>query len=369
MKKNIIKTGPDISVYQGIVNMKQVRESGCGTVWLRAGYGKNNVDQKYIPNAQACYNLGIPAGIYWFSYAYTSEMAEKEADYAIAQAAKFWTGCPIAYDFEYDSTSYARKNGVNVTRKLATDLAIAFLKRVKEAGYIPILYTNNDYTKNYFDISRIRSEVGDIYIWYARYAAAISSGEMQLADAWQHSSTASVPGIVGNVDMNNFYVDFPCRPIARLEEEGIEGAGTEGESLEAAGTGKKPEAADTGGAQAAKCNINILDFQKAANTDGWKDMNGNRLAEDGMDGPKTQYVRRKIYLKAQRTLFSYKSGSAGAVVKWWQRRCNEILGHDQEVDGMYGKISRSETIAVQQKLGLAVDGIAGYNSIQAAFYN
>ena len=345
MKKNIVKTGPDISVYQGIVNMKQVRESGCGTVWLRAGYGKNNVDQKYIPNAQACYNLGIPAGIYWFSYAYTSEMAEKEADYAIAQAAKFWTSCPIAYDFEYDSTNYARKNGVNVTRKLATDLAVAFLKRVKGAGYIPVLYTNNDYTKNYFDISRIRSEVGDIYIWYARYAAAISSGEMQLADAWQHSSTASVPGIIGNVDMNNFYVDFPCRPIARSEEAG------------------------TGAAQTAKCNINILDFQKAANADGCKDMNGNRLAEDGMDGPKTQYVRRKIFLKAQRTLFSYKAGSTGAVVKWWQRRCNEILGHDQEVDGMYGKISRSETIALQKKLGLAMDGIAGYNSIQAVFYN
>ena len=34
------------------------------------------------------------------------------------------------------------------------------------------------------------------------------------------------------------------------------------------------------GAQTAKCNINILDFQKAANADGWKDMNGNRLAED-----------------------------------------------------------------------------------------
>ena len=80
---------------------------------------------------------------------------------------------------------------------------------------------------------------------------------MQLADAWQYSSTASVPDIIGNVDMNHFYVDFPCRPIARSEEEGIEGAGTEGgspeaagtegESPEAAGTGKKPEAAGTGG--------------------------------------------------------------------------------------------------------------------------
>ena len=48
--------------------------------------------------------------------------------------------------------------------------------------------------------------------------------------------------------MNHFYVDFPCRPIARSEEEGIEGAGTEGGSPEAAGTeGESPEAAGTGG--------------------------------------------------------------------------------------------------------------------------
>ncbi len=334
------RKGPDLSVYQGIVNMKQVRDSGCDTVWLRAGYGRNNVDQKYIPNAQACYNLGIQTGLYWFSYAYTVEMAQKEAEYAIAQAAKYWTSCPIAYDFEYDSTNYARKNGVSVTRKLATDLAVAFLKCVREAGYVPVLYTNNDYTRNYFDIDRIRSEIGDLYIWYARYADAISESEMALADAWQHTSKASLPGISGNVDMNKFYKDFTCRPISRPEEE-----------------------------QGIKCNINILDFQRAANTDGYRDMNGRALAEDGMDGPKTQYVRRRIFLKVQKTLLSYRAGSTGEVVKWWQRRCNEILGHHQEEDGMYGKVSRSETIALQQKLGLAVDGIAGYNSIQAVFYN
>lgn len=337
MSKKVLFDGPDISVYQGNVDMKRVRDAGCRIVWLRAGYGKNNVDQKYIPNAQACYNLGVPVNIYWFSYAYTEDMARAEAEYAIAQAAKFWTKCPIAYDFEYDSTNYARKNGVNVTRGLASDLAIAFLKQIKAAGYIPVLYTNYDYSKNYFEISRIQSEVGGVYIWYARYANVISASEIQLADAWQYTSNGSLPGIVGNVDLNKFYVDFLCQP-AKKDEIKI------------------------------KCNINILDFQKAANADGYKDMNGNKLTEDGIDGPKTQFVRRKIFLRAQ-TVLSYKAGSKGAVVKWWQRRCNEILGHDQEVDGLYGPISRSETIFLQKKLGLAVDGIAGYNSIQSAFYN
>ena len=64
-----------------------------------------------------------------------------------------------------------------------------------------------------------------------------------------------------------------------------------------------------------------------------------------------------------------KQGAAGKVVEWWQRRCNEILGHQQQVDGKYGTIARQETVAVQAKLSLVQDGLAGYDSIQAAFYN
>ena len=56
-------------------------------------------------------------------------------------------------------------------------------------------------------------------------------------------------------------------------------------------------------------------------------------------------------------------GSSGHVVKWWQTRCNEILGHAQAVYGLYGKNSRNETMAVQRKFALKVDGIAVYNSI------
>ena len=80
-------------------------------------------------------------------------------------------------------------------------------------------------------------------------------------------------------------------------------------------------------------------------------------------------MRRQICLQAKRVGLIYKVGSTGAVVKWWQRRCNEILGHDQDKDGKYGKDARKETIAVQGKLNLVKDGKVGYNSIQAVFYN
>lgn len=333
MNKKVLYEGPDLSYHNGTVDIKRIRDAGYKRVGLRAGYGKNNVDQKYVTNALACFNLGVAVLLYWFSYAYTVVMSAAEAGYAIGQAKKYWKQCPIAFDFEYDSVNYARKKGVVITKKLCTDMAIAFLKEVKAAGYIPVIYTNKDYLKNYFDMSKITAELGQVYVWYARYTSSISANELEAADIWQYTSSAKIPGVPGKVDMNKFYTDF---------EEQIPAE-------------QKPV-----------CNINILNFQRAANKDGYRDADGKKLVEDGIDGPKTQYVRRQIYLKAKLLLFV---GSTGALVKWHQTRCNEILGHNQTLDGRYGKTSRIETIELQKKLGLAIDGVAGYNTLQALFYN
>lgn len=333
MNKKVLYEGPDLSYHNGTVDIKRIRDAGYKRVGLRAGYGNNNVDQKYVTNALACFNLGVAVLLYWFSYAYTTAMAAAEAGYAVAQAKKYWKRCPIAFDFEYDSVNYARKNGVVITKKLCTDMAIAFLREVKAAGYIPVIYTNKDYLKNYFDMSRITAELGTVYVWYARYTSSISTGEIEAADIWQYTSSGRIPGVTGKVDLNKFYTDFGGQTPAE----------------------QKPV-----------YNINILNFQRAANKDGYRDADGKKLVEDGIDGKKTQYVRKQIFLKAKLLLFV---GSTGALVKWHQERCNEILGHSQTVDGRFGKTSMIETLMLQKELGLAIDGIAGYNTLQAEFYN
>lgn len=336
--KEVLYQGPDISKHNGIVDIKSIRDVGFKRIGIRAGYGKNNIDQRYVANVEACYNLNVDVLLYWFSYALTVEMAKNEAGYAIKQAAKYWKSCPIAFDLEYDTVNYARKNGVAIDKKMATDMAIAFLKEVRDAGYIPVIYTNKDYKKNYFDLERITKEVGTVYVWYARYSSAISESEVESCDIWQWTSKGKIAGVSGNVDLNEFYTDFA--------------------------TEKKEQSPST-----SKCNLNILSFQAAANADGYRDADGKALVEDGIDGPKTQYVRRQINLKAKRAGLTWKTGSTGYVVKWWQGRMNEILGHDNKVDGFFGKNTRRETIELQKTLQLVEDGIAGYNSIQAAFYN
>ena len=163
MSKIVKYEGPDISYHNGVVNIKKIRDAGYKRIGLRAGYGKNNTDQKYSANALACYNLGVAVLLYWFSYAYTVTMVIAEAEHAIAHAKKYWKKCPIAFDFEYDSVNYARKNGVNITKELATEFAVAFLTSVKKAGYIPVIYTNKDYLNRYFDMDKIVDELGNVY--------------------------------------------------------------------------------------------------------------------------------------------------------------------------------------------------------------
>ncbi len=116
-------------------------------------------------------------------------------------------------------------------------------------------------------------------------------------------------------------------------------------------------------------NINIENFQKAANADGYRDQNGNELSVDGLDGAKTQYVRKQITLNAKKIAFVTLSVSTGEVVKWVQTRCAEILGSNLEITGEYDAATRKAVKKVQAKLNLKVDGVAGYNTIQALFYN
>ncbi len=334
MKQLVYGRGPDISYHNGAVDWKQIKESGCRQTGLRAGYGNNHVDRNYKKNAASCRELGIQVMLYWFSYAFTEEMACAEGRYALGQAADYWTGCPIAYDLEYDSIRYAKEKGVVLTRETCTRLAIAFLKEVKTAGYLPVLYTNRDYLLHYFDLERIRCEVEGLYVWYTRYTQTLSEEERNLADVWQYTSKGSMPGVTGHTDLNAFFTDF-------------------GLSM------------SEGSKECESGCLSVLEFQKAANADGYRDMDGKPLQEDGLNGKRTRAVCRKILLQAKKSDGGWQVGSRGALVKWWQGRCNEILSHNNPADGLFGSATRKETLLLQERMGLKKDGITGFNSIQA----
>lgn len=192
--------GIDVSQWQGNIDWQKVKSADIQFAMLRAGYGRNNLDTKFHRNAQGAIAAGIPIGLYWFSYALNVEMARKEAQYAVELAKKYKITWPIAYDLEYDTVSYAAKNGITITKSLATQMAIAFCEEIKRLGYIPMVYTNLDYLNRYFDRSQLPYD-----LWYAQYASTASVTDKEI---WQYSSKGSVPGIAGNVDMNHGYKDY-----------------------------------------------------------------------------------------------------------------------------------------------------------------
>lgn len=201
----------DVSVHNGLIDWDQIRADGVDFVMIRAGYGRNNIDERFVDNASACVRLGIPFGVYWFSYGYTAAMAEQEAAYAVAAVQKYRLKCPVAFDLEYDTVRYAATKGVTIDRALASSMADAFCGRVARAGYEAWNYANLDYLNRMFDGNLLEKYP----LWFARYNSEPGRTGMVL---WQHSSSGRVNGISGKVDLNYGYRTIESVPLPSAED-------------------------------------------------------------------------------------------------------------------------------------------------------
>lgn len=193
----------DVSKWQGVIDWARVKASGIDGAMLRAGYGAGNADVQFARNARECNRLGIPIGAYWFSYAWSPDMARREAEYCLAAIKPYTLDLPVAFDWEYDSMKRANQNGVTPDKALISDIAVAFLSTIEAAGYYAINYTNIDYLTRYFDADRL----SHYDIWLAAWRDTRPGVRHNL---WQHTSTGRVDGITGNVDMNRAYIDYPA---------------------------------------------------------------------------------------------------------------------------------------------------------------
>lgn len=198
-----MKNGIDVSEHQGKIDWDKVKPKIDFAI-IRLGYGKNTLDKYAERNISEVNRLGIPYGVYWFSYAYTVDMAKNEAKNAMKHLQKLNGNLsyPIYFDWEYASRDYAIKNGVSVSNDLLRSMATAFCEEIEKAGYYAGIYTNLDYIKSYYG--------EDIFkrfdLWLAQYA----NKAYRDVNIWQYTDKGKVAGISGNVDMNRCYADYPA---------------------------------------------------------------------------------------------------------------------------------------------------------------
>lgn len=192
--------GIDVSSYQGKPNWKKAKESGIKYAILRI-HQRNGIDSSFEYNYAECKKNNIPIGGYKFSYATTVAQAEKEAEDTLKVLNGKKLDYPLFYDLEW---STQRSLGSAMIEKIT----LAFLNKVKKAGYKVGIYCNVDWYNNV-----LTSKLKAYDIWLSRYPYN-DTGVIQerlrpsVGIGWQYSSKGNVPGIPGNVDMNVFYKDY-----------------------------------------------------------------------------------------------------------------------------------------------------------------
>lgn len=191
----------DVSEHQGVIDWEQVKDHIDGVI-LRCGYGMDIAsqdDKQWARNVAECERLGIPYGVYIYSYATNTDRAKSEAQHVLRLIQGHKLSYPVYFDIEEPGTEGS-----------AVANAIAFGDIIEAAGYWCGVYYNRNWHNNV-----IKGQLDRFTRWGAGYGT--NNGQKQDnykpgfgEDIWQYSSKGSVPGVSGNVDVNVCYRDFPA---------------------------------------------------------------------------------------------------------------------------------------------------------------
>ncbi|MCD7828897.1 MAG: peptidoglycan-binding protein [Clostridiales bacterium] len=192
---SVLYKGIDVSKWQGSINWTKVAASGVKFAIIRAGYGSSasQKDTKFEANYKGAKAAGLMVGAYWYSYATTKSGAKKEAAACLEVLDGKEFDLPVYFDQEYEKSILALSTSTRTT------LCKTFAEAIKDAGYLPGIYASSSWFKSQLNAS----ELTDYSIWTAQYASKCTCPVSY--DIWQYSSSGSVSGISGKVDMNYMY--------------------------------------------------------------------------------------------------------------------------------------------------------------------
>lgn len=205
----------DVSEWQGDIDWAKAKADGVEGVIIRLGYGwGNNADKKAQRNISECKRLGIPFGIYWYSYADTPSIAKGEGADVVAKLKQFGVNpSDLAYPVYYDLEKWTWKGHQPPTDpNVYNDIVNNWYSALQSAGYKNLsVYSYTSYLQGPLKHADIYAKT----TWVAQYGARMGFDSFPTnSRGWQYTSSGKVDGISGNVDMNAFgnkeYVpDYP----------------------------------------------------------------------------------------------------------------------------------------------------------------
>lgn len=191
---NATAKGIDVSKWDGKIDWNKVKADGIDYAILRVGYGENlksQDDPTRAYNSSECERIGMPYGVYIYSYATNTTRAKSEAEHVI----RLIKGKKLTYPIYYDMEDEKYQGGLS-NEKLG-DIAETFIKTLSSAGYKNV----GVYANKYWFSSLLTSSVFDRYPrWVAQYNYQCNyDGNYHM---WQSTDSGKVSGIGTNVDLN-----------------------------------------------------------------------------------------------------------------------------------------------------------------------
>ena len=207
----------DVSQWQGRIDWATARAAGVEGAIIRIGYGwGNGFDNTAVYNINECKRLGIPFGLYLYSYAYDSNTGGAEGDGTVdlLRRAGVQPG-DLTYPVYYDLEQWVWTGHAPPTSPAVYDSIVnSWYNRLQSAGYNNLsIYSYTYYLNTALNSGTIRSRTH----WVASYGTRTGFDFSANQRCWQYADNGRISGIGNNVDLN------ACGNRNPVDEGGDEG--------------------------------------------------------------------------------------------------------------------------------------------------
>lgn len=197
-----IELGIDVSKWNGEIDWDVVKAEGVDYAIIRCGYRGSSSgwlieDPYFWQNLQNAKKAGVKVGIYFFTQATTMVEAVEEASMVVTLLGGETLDYPVFIDTE-GAGGNGRADGLDADTR--TMVCESFCRTIENAGYQAGVYASCNWYRN-----NLHAEDLDAYkIWLAEYRQTPQYEGRY--DMWQYTSSGSVAGIEGRVDLNVSYI-------------------------------------------------------------------------------------------------------------------------------------------------------------------
>ena len=201
-RENAVQLGIDVSKWNGEIDWEVVKAEGVDFAIIRCGYRGSSSgwlieDPYFYKNLEGAKKAGIKVGVYFFTQATDLVEAVEEASMVVSLLGDTKLDYPVFID-----TEGAGGNGRadNLDAGTRTAVVNAFCQTIQNAGIDAGVYASRNWYLNNLDTDEFEGQK----IWLAEYRQTPEYEGRY--DLWQYTSSGSVAGIEGRVDLNVSYL-------------------------------------------------------------------------------------------------------------------------------------------------------------------